>query len=262
MELNKIYNCDCLDLMARMPDNFIDLVVTSPPYSDIRDYDNYKAGSLDINEIAHELFRVIKPGGVVVWVVGDKYKNWASNMESFYHATTITEAGFGLFDTMIYQKDSGIPNPVRYVNIFEFMFVFSKGRPKTINLLKQPSKFAGMIYGGGRRNKDGSFKPRPRKPVNEFSSRPNIWRYPTGNNKTTKDKIAFRHPAIFPEKLASDHIQSWSNPGDLVYDPFMGSGTTAKCCIIHNRKWIGSEISKEYCQVANDRLKQYLNKLL
>ena len=253
LKLNKIYNQNCLDTMDKMPDNFVDLVVTSPPYDGLRDYNYY---SFDFVETVDGLSRVVKEGGVVVWVVGDQVVKGDKTGTSFNQALGFKEIGFNLFDVIIYQKDSGIPNQSRYTNVFEYMFVFSKGKPKTINLLKV--KTTSISYGGSRRQADGSFKKRQNKPVNPTTPRTNIWRYPTGWQKTSKDKISFEHPATFPEQLASDHIRSWSREGDLVYDPFMGSGTTAKMAHLLKRDWIGSEISEKYCQVAKERLEPYL----
>lgn len=260
MKINRIYNEDCLKTMAKMPDNFIDLVVTSPPYDDLRTYNGY---SFDFEKIAKELLRVLKEGAILVWVIGDQSRDWNLTLTPERQAIRFQEIGFKAAGRFIYKKDSNMPRQGWYGNQFELKYILLKGkRPKTVNLLTEKSNHAGKIYGGGRRSKDGSYKPRPRKPVNKVIARSNIWEYNTGFNKTTKDKIAFNHPAIFPEALAQDHILSWSNEGELVYDPFMGSGTTAKMAILNNRKWLGSEISKEYCEIANKRLDLYRNKLL
>ena len=253
MKFNTIYNEDCLKTMAKMPDNFIDLVVTSPPYDNLRDYKGY---TFDFGSTAKALYGILKPGGVVVWVVGDQRKNFNKTLTSFKQALFFQEIGFKVPDIMIYEKDSGMPQKNWYTPIYEFMIILVKGdKPKTINVSQVKSAWAGTVYGGGRRDADGSFKKRQRKPVPEYINKSNIWKYATGKNKTTKDDFAFKHPAMFPEQLASDHIKSWSNEGDIVYDPFMGSGTTAKMAMLLDRKYIGSEISKEYCEIAEARLK-------
>lgn len=253
IELNKIYNENCLDTMARMPDNFIDLTVTSPPYDNLRDYKGY---SFDFESIAKELYRVTKEGGVVVWVVGDATINGSETGTSFRQALYFKEIGFNLHDTMIYQTDKPPMNDRRYQSSFEYMFVFSKKKLNTFNKIKTKTKG----YGGGTyRNQDGSMKERyhNNKVSNDFVLI-NIWKYSTGIYQTTKDLDAFYHPAMFPEKLAADHIYSWSNEGDIVYDCFGGSGTTAKMAHLLKRKWITSEISKEYCEIAEKRLDPYL----
>jgi site-specific DNA-methyltransferase (adenine-specific) len=133
--------------------------------------------------------------------------------------------------------------------------------PKTINLLKdKPNKWAGVSTYSNitRREKDGTLTDKGQKTVNEIGVRTNIWRYNNGKGFSTKDEIAYQHPAIFPEKLAQDHILSWSNEGDIVLDPFGGSGTVAKKAIELNRKWISIEISKEYCELAEKRIKSVL----
>lgn len=254
--INKIYNENCLDTMAKMPDNFIDLTVTSPPYDNLRTYNGY---SFDFESIAKELFRVTKDGGVVVWVVGDATIKGSETGTSFKQTLYFKEIGFNLHDTMIYAKNNVYahdPRNKRYKQCFEYMFVLSKGKPTTYNEIKdRPNKHKGKTLSGtAGRNKEG--EKRDLKPVvmGDFQARFNIWEYTTGGS-VSSDKIAFEHPAIFPEKLAEDHIISWSNEGDLVYDPFGGSGTTAKMSILNNRNWIVSEISSEYCNIINDRIK-------
>jgi DNA modification methylase len=266
IELNKIYCESNLETMARMPNDFIDLTVTSPPYDNLRTYKNNvdKSWNSEIWEkIIKELYRVTKKGGVVVWVVGDACLNGSETGSSFRQALYFMQCGFNLHDTMIYNKDAfPFPEINRYYQQFEYMFVFSKGSPKTSNLIadKINSKFGSKMY--KNRIADGSFIEMPGakkgKTIGEFGVRGNIWNFGIGKNKSTKDECAFEHPAIFPEKLANDHIISWSNEGDLVYDPFMGSGTTAKSAHIYKRRWIGSEMSQEYVDLAYKRLHPYL----
>ena len=255
MEINKIYNEDCIAALDRMPDNFVDLIVTSPPYDNLRTYEAGQYFSFD--HVAIQMLRVLKDGGICVWVVGDSRTEWNKSLTSFKQAVAFQMLGFKVPDVIIYQKDAGVPLTNWYSGQYEFMLILLKGKkPKTINLLKEKSAHAGKRYGGRRRNKSGGWNERPGNPVPEYIPRSNIWKYNTGFRKSTKDKIAHKHPATFPEKLASDCILSWSNEGDLVYDPFMGSGTTAKMARYHNRNYIGSEISAEYCRVAEERLKQ------
>ena len=255
MEINKIYNENCIDTMAKMPDNFINLTVTSPPYDKLRDYNGY---SFPFEDIAKELYRVTKEGGVVVWVVNDSTKNGSESLTSFRQAIYFKEIGFNVHDTMIYAKSNYIPlTHNRYEQQFEYMFVFSKGKPKTFNPLMKENKQVGQIKGGTfRQNKDEKGARHKDIGVAKESIKPNIWFYNVGMANSTKDKIAFNHSAIFPEQLAQDHILSWSNENDLIYDPFMGSGTTAKMAILNNRKFIGSEISEEYCKIIETRIKE------
>ncbi len=258
MEVNKIYQGDSAELMKKLPDNFIDLTITSPPYDNLRDYNGY---SFDFETIAKELFRITKDGGVVVWVVGDAVINGSETGSSFKQALFFINCGFRLHDTMIYEKNgSSFPSRRdgnRYTQIFEYMFVFSKGKPKNVSLIcDKKNRWVGYTsFGKSKiRDKNGNLKEREMKPVPEFSPRNNIWRYSTGKNYSTKDKIAFQHPAIFPEQLAKDHIISWSNKGDLVFDPFAGSGTTLKMAMLNGRNYLGFEISTEYCALINKRI--------
>jgi len=255
MEINKIYNENCIDTMARMPDGFVDLTVTSPPYDNLRTYNGY---SFDFEAVAKELYRVTKQGGVVVWVVGDATIKGSETGTSFKQALFFKEIGFNLHDTMIYEKTGcAMPSPNRYLSNFEYMFVFSKGKIKTYNLIKDRKNRFPERWGKGRkvRNKDGTFSYRDNYKAEEYGRRFAIWKYNNGGQGYgCSDNLGQLHPATFPEQLANDHIISWSNEGDLVYDPFMGSGTTAKMSILNNRNWIGSEISEEYCKIIERRI--------
>lgn len=258
MQFSTIYHENCLETLGRMPDDLIDMTITSPPYDDLRDYNGYH---FPVEEIAAALYNKTKPGGVVIWVVGDRTLNGDETLTSFNHAITFQKTGFKVHDTMIYAKNNPIPSDCgkRYRQCFEYMFCFSKGQPKTFNPITQPIKQE-KAFKSFRITKVGRndlahdhIAPKERK-VN------NIFFYNVGTS-SSKDKIAFKHPAIFPEKLASDQISTWTNEGDLVYDPFMGSGTTAKMAQELGRKWLGSEISTEYVEIARLRLEQQPRKL-
>lgn len=254
MEINKIYNENCLNSMAHMPDNFIDLTVTSPPYDQIR---NYKKYFFDFESIAKELFRVMKTGGVVVWVVGDQTIDDNETGTSFKQALYFKEIGFNLHDTMIYIKDPRFPRSNGYGNSFDYMFILSKRKIKTFNPIKRQTLNKGIKKLVTNRQKNGNLLAKRYTSPNE-SSLYNVWYYSSGYMKSSTDKMAFEHPAVFPEQLAIDHILSWSNEGDLVYDPFGGSGTTAIACHILKRNWILSEISSKYCELIEKRLDPYL----
>ena len=254
MELNKIYCESNLDTMARMPDNFIDLTVTSPPYDNLRTYNGY---CFDFENVAKELFRVTKQGGVVVWVVSDATINGSETGTSFKQALYFMQCGFNLHDTMIYYNSGtgakGSNNA--YWQAFEYMFILSKGTPKSVNRLKDKKNITnGAVKKANPKNENLKSRTFGDRVVvtGEYGFRENVWQINAGRNDMTN------HPAPFPEQLAADHIWSWSNEGDLVYDPFMGSGTTAKMAHIYKRNWIGSEISSEYVELANKRLDPYL----
>jgi DNA modification methylase len=265
--INKVVQGNCVEVMCSIPDDVIDIVVSSPPYGEIRAYKGY---IFDYKLVAKELFRVTKPGGVVVWVVGDETIKGSRSLTSFEQALYFkNEAGFTAHDIMIYEKN-GASFPARkdgnrYTNIYEWMFVFSKGKPKTTNLIcDKKNAWAGYTSFGKhtQRGKDGILVHTDKKPTPEFSVRNNIWRYNTGRNYSTKDEIAFKHPAIFPEELAEDHIKTWSNPGDIVLDPMCGSGTTLKMAKVLSRNFIGIDISEEYCEIARERVLNAQKRLL
>jgi len=249
---------DCLEMMKLIPDGSVDLTVTSPPYDNLRTYNGY---SFDFEGIAHELYRVTKQGGIVVWVVGDETVKGSESGTSFKQALFFKEVcGFKLADTMIYHKtDLAFPRHGhrKYPAAFEYMFILSKGNVGEFNLIKdRKNKLAGQVMSGTVRQEDGTTKPSRAagKQVAEFGSRSNVWGYSTGKGKSSPDSIAFEHPAIFPEQLARDHIISWSKPGGIILDPFMGSGTTGKVALQEGRRFIGIEISQEYFTIAQKRI--------
>lgn len=258
--INRINKGNNVTIMNKMPDNSVDLVVTSPPYDDLRDYENDLTWDFStFKKVAKQLYRIVKKGGTVVWIIGDKTKDGNKSLTSFKQALYFQEIGFYMYDVIIYEKaGSGPPHSKRYFNTFEYMFILTKGKPKTVNLLAdKKNTCAGMTTFADvtRREKDGTLTNKGRKVINEYGVRTNIWRYNNGKGFSTKDKIAHEHPAIFPEKLVDDHILSWSNPGDIVLDPFGGSGTTAKESIKLGRRWIYIEKVDKYCEIAEKRIK-------
>jgi site-specific DNA-methyltransferase (adenine-specific) len=261
LKTRQIYNENCIDTLGCMPDNFLDMTLTSPPYDDLREYNGYH---FPVEEIARLLLQKTKKGGVVIWVVGDRTVNGDETLTSFKHALVFKDAGFKVHDTMIYQKNNPIPSDCgkRYRQAFEYMFCFSNGQPATFNPIMEPTKSAGQkikafrITEAGRGNVPLEDIGRQIKSERKAS---NIFAYNVGTS-SSEDKIAFKHPAIFPEQLALDQISTWTNKGDLVYDCFMGSGTTAKAAEALERRWLGSEISSEYVLIAEKRLRPYLER--
>lgn len=258
---NQIFCDDCQVVLESISSETVDLTVTSPPYDSLRDYEGY---SFPFFDIAEQLFRVTKKGGVVVWVVGDQTINGSESGNSFRQALDFQRIGFNIHDTMIYEKHNfSNPSKNRYHQIFEYMFIFSKGKPSTFHPIKDvKNKMAGKWGNWAKTNtvtnKDGSRKERPKRIVSELGMRRNIWRYVT-SKRDNDSKLAYNHPAIFPYLLAYDHIFSWSNPGDLVFDPMMGSGTTILAAHELNRKFIGCDVSLKYCELAQKRFKQKFN---
>ena len=228
----------------------IDLTVTSPPYESLRNYNGYR---FTAESMLSAVFRVTKPGGVCVWVVGDKIKKGRS-LASFDHAFAGRECGFTIHDVMIYQKlNTPFMRSNAYTNCYEFMFVFSKGSPKTFNPLKVPTKRHGWEKSVTNKGPDAVNRKVPVE-LKKQKTKTNIWQYAVGLGGSTNDKIAFDHPAIFPERLAADHILSWSNKGDVVLDPMCGSGTTCKMAELNKRSWIGIDTSDEYVRIAKQRM--------
>jgi len=252
MERNQIICGDNVETMAGFPADCIDLVVTSPPYDNLRTYGGH---SWDFEGVANQLWRIIKPGGVVVWVVADATIDGSETGTSFRQALHFKDIGFRLHDTMIYERD-GVPFPetTRYQPCFEYCFVLSSGEPTRVNLIAdRKNKSFGRTVSGTIRNADGTTQKMAchGQDIKEYGVRWNIWRV-----NATADNSRKTHPAQMPEALARDHILSWSNEGDLVLDPFAGSFTTCRAAMDNGRDWIGIEINPEYCEIGQKRLQQ------
>ena len=256
LNINTIYQSDCVEFMYKLDNNFVDLTITSPPYDELRNYNGF---SFDIENVVKELFRITKKGGIVVWVVGDKIKNGNRTLTSFKHALSFQEVGFNVHDVMIYKKkNTPFMRSNAYTNCYEFMFIFSKGSPNTFHPLMEKTVRHGFEMVVSNKGPDGI----NRKNLVELKkekTKNNIWEYAVGLGGTTNDKIAFKHPAVFPEKLAEDHILSWTNPYDLVFDPMCGSGTTCKMALINKRNYLGCDISDDYVNIARLRLEKIKN---
>lgn len=257
--LDSVVCGDNCDVLANFPRESVDLVVTSPPYDDIRTYGGH---SWDFYGVAWQLKRVLKPGGVIVWVVADATVEGSETCSSMEQAQHFKRLGLRLHDTMIYHKPSmAFPRHghTKYCGAWEYMFVLSLGAPRAWNPIKdRANNLAGAKMTGTVRQEDGTTKPSHSvgRAVAEVGARNNVWAYDVGFMKSTTDKIAFEHPATFPESLAKDHIASWSNPGDVVIDPFSGSGTTVKAAKELGRRFVGIDVNPEYCAIANRRLAQ------
>ncbi len=264
----EIENNNCLLTMLQIGNEEIDLTVTSPPYDNLRTYEDNVQWNYDIFKgVAKALYRITAEGGVVVWIVGDATIDGNETGTSFKQALYFKKIGFNLHDTMIYQKTNPAPTggSNRYYSAFEYMFVFSKGKPKTFNELrvtrsnkwndKRDSRDKNYV-----RNKDGDFTS---KKVKLNLDRPvkmkNVWEAVVGGGNSTMDAYAFDHPAILPEKIAEQHILTWSNEGDTVYDPFMGSGTTGKMALKNSRSFVGSEVVEKYFDISTKRLQNLRN---
>lgn len=248
----RLYKGDCVEVMRGFEDGCIDLTVTSPPYDNLRTYKGTCEWDFEVfKRVAGELYRITKDGGVVVWVVGDATINGSETGTSFRQALYFKEIGFNLHDTMIWEKTGMLPTQDRYYNIFEYMFVFSKNKPKSMNFICDHKTTAG----GRVQKKDACINKGSQKVGcgffvrNEFSRRTNIWRLSIGKNEETQ-----HHPAVFPELLAYDHILSWSNEGDVVLDCFLGSGTTGKMAVKAKRNFVGIEKVDEYFEIAERRI--------
>ena len=250
MAISEVYNIDCLAGMARLPRGSVDLTVTSPPYDGLRDYHGYV---FDWKATISELYNVTKDGGVVVWVVADQTIDGSETGTSFRQALYAMDVGFKLHDTMIWEKDScAFPEPTRYYPVFEYMFIWSKGKPKTFNpIADRVNKWGGTKIHGTFRQTDGTLKERSatwkESVCKEFGSRFNVWQINTAKGNDTV------HPAVFPINLSKDHIISWSNEGDTVLDPFLGSGTTRLAAYDLKRDFIGFEIDEQYFLKQEER---------
>jgi site-specific DNA-methyltransferase (adenine-specific) len=261
IEINKVYNEDCRETIKRMPDNFIDMILTSPPYDNRRTYEDCKWNFDVFKSVADGFYRIMKENGVIVWVVNDETKDFCETLTSFKHVIYFVEkCKFNLLDTMIYYKKGG-GAPVspsiakyRYSPCFEYMFIFCKGKKNTFNPLKVKCINAGIMNNyTTSRQINGVLKRVNPIVTHETKIKNNVWEIMSNDNTDNKENDSV-HPAVFPKQLVIDHIKSWTNENDVVFDPFAGSGTVAKVCQLLNRKFICSEISKNYCDLINKTL--------
>jgi site-specific DNA-methyltransferase (adenine-specific) len=252
-----LYQANCLDYLRSQPADSIKFTLTSPPYDDIRDYKGY---SFPFEEIAQELWRVTRPGGVIAWNVADATVKGSETGTAMRQALYFMSLGFRLHDTMIYVKKNPMPSGVsskRYHQAWEYIFILSRDTPETFNPIMVRAKFGHLEANMKHRGAEGTIDYVKTK-RNEFTKVRNVFEYSVGGGHSTKDRIAFQHPAIMPEQLALDQIQTWTDPGDVVFDPFTGSGTTAKMARIAGRRFVGTEMSAEYCDIARQRLESTL----
>lgn len=249
---NQIFCGDSRDVLKQIPDSYIDLTVTSPPYDNLRKYNGIGEtwNHETFKEIANELYRITKEGGILVWIVNDKTEKGSETLTSFKQALYFKEIGFNLNDTMIWKKTNSLPQvrQPRYSQDFEYMFVFSKGKPKTFNPIMVPCKCSGQLYNSTCKNIDGeSGRTKKTFHINNEKVKSNIWEIAVAKNNTT-------HPAVFPIQIPINHIKTWTNEGDIVLDPFVGSGTTVIAAKQLNRTYIGIDMSQEYCNITTERL--------
>lgn len=254
---NQIYNLDALDFFNLVANSSIDLILTSPPYDDMR---TYKGFDFAFKPIAHECYRSLRPGGVLVWVVKDQIKDGGESLTRMRQALYFVDiVGFRLHQTIVWYRDSTVfPDPTRYTRNAEYCYIFSKGKPSTVNLIQRANKWAGDKRKPDSTQQqteiDGSKSTRIRKPVKTMGTLTDVWKIGVGWGKTTKDNFVFQHPAVMPEALAERHILTWTDPGCIVIDPFLGTGTTAKLARKHGRHYMGCDISQEYIAIAQKRL--------
>jgi len=255
--IDKILHRNCVEGMKMLPDACIPMSLTSPPYDDLRRYGGHAFDSDTFGAVAEELYRITMPGGVVVWVVADAIIDGSETCTSARQKLHFRQVGFNVHHTMLMNRaGSRWPCKVRYGDSLEYAFVLSKGRPRTINLLRdKPNKKAGKLMGFNRRDFDGRQRPAgTAQPVREWGVRLGVWTYAGGGATTAKDDYAYDHPALMPERMAEDHILSWSRPGDLIFDPMCGAATTCKMALLHGRRYLGFEVHEPYHGLAVRRM--------
>lgn len=252
--MNQILNLDCVEGVRGLETASVPLTVTSPPYDKLRKFEPF-----DFESLAKELWRVTVDGGVVVWLVGDQIVKGSESGTSFRQALHFKEVGFNLHHTMIYSPlGKFLTNHlVRHGSALQYMFVLSKGKPRTIHLLRDKRNVhAGRLRAPERRRPNRlRWRSSDWIPIRQWGTRGPIWTYAVGSKTTAKEPYVYDHPALMPEDLARDHILSWSNPGELVLDPFCGAGTTPKMAVLLGRKYLGFEIEERWCRLAERRIR-------
>ena len=250
----KLYQGDCLEVMKNIPKNSVDCIITSPPYDDLRDYNS----TINYETLIHLFYNALNNGGIVVWNVDDRISTGSKTLSSFKQALLFKEIGFNVNDIIIWKKTNPIPQLKRshYQHSYEFMFVFSKGFPKTFNPILVNCSCAGKQLSSGKVASKNKKRKSKSITVNEQKIASDIWEFPICHNDTN-------HPAVFPLELPLLHIKSWTNENDTVLDPFMGSGTTGIACKMLNRNFIGIELDENYFKTAKERIERYsVNKKL
>jgi DNA modification methylase len=253
--INKTHCAESSVALKKLPDNCIDIVVTSPPYDRIRDYNGFEC---NLHNIGEQLSRVLKDGGIIVMVIQDQTKDFGKSLTTF---RTILDwcdnFNLKLFETVIYKKHGaeGAWWTKRFRVDHEYIPVFLKGkRPAyfTKEHLKIPSKHAGKTMTGcATRLTNGSTLKSKKLKINPTKCRGTIWDYVTCGDG---GKLKHEHPATFPDKIPVDFIETFCPPGGIVLDPFMGSGTTALAALNLGRNFLGFDISNEYVSLANKRV--------
>ena len=239
---------DCLEEMDKLIEQGVkvDLIITSPPYDDLRSYNSV----VNFELVANKLYSILNDGGVLIWNCNDRTKDGSESLTSFKTVIMFTENGFKLNDTMIWEKTNPMPQvkQPRYNQVFEYMFVLSKGKPKTFNPIMVDCKTANLNYKSTcKQISKGKQRIKKELIINKQKVDSNIWKMAIAQNKT-------EHTAVFPLELPTRHIKSWSNENDIVLDPFMGSGTTGVACKNLNRKFIGIELDDKYFEIAKERI--------
>jgi hypothetical protein len=253
---NAILLGDALEILSRIPAGSIPLTLFSPPYDGIRDYG--KNWSLDYKTLGRLLFGATCDGGVCAVVIGDGTKDFAKSLTTFRWAVDwVDNTGWRLFECCIYSRhgNPGAWWTQRFRVDHEYILIFFKGdrlRCFDKTALMIPSKHAGKVYSGTDRLTNGGFKKIEPKAVNDLKCRGTIWGYATSNSEGNRTKL--EHPATFPDRLADDLIHCFSKPGDLVFDPMCGSGTTCVMAAKAKRDYLGIEINPEYHSIAMKRI--------
>lgn len=258
--IDNIINRECVEGMKGLPGDCIPLTVTSPPYDHVRAYGGHTFDDLTFRAVAQELHRITCPGGVVVWVVADGIGDHTESCTSARQKLFFREVGFKVYHTMVMARTgSRWPARVRYGDSLEYAFILSKGKPRTVNLLRDKSnRQAGLVYKDAPRPLDQRERPLPTvkgRPISALGVRTAVWSYSAGGRTTTRDRYAYDHPALMPERMAEDHILSWSRPGDLVFDPMAGAGTTCKMALLNHRRYLGFEVNPLYHAIAARRMR-------
>lgn len=255
---NQVINTDNRKGLKSLPDDSIPLTVTSPPWDDVRIYGDGTLTPWNANvfrEVADQLWRVTAQGGVVCWHVGEQIQNGSESGTSSEQRLYFRDLGFRLWQTLIVETMAGHTHKHRYGGAIQYIFVLTKGKPKTVNLLRdRPNKHAGNVHGFFKRDAHGKIHSQTQVVVAEYGVRGPVWKY---FPRKAKDEEARQHPAPMDETISRDLIRSFSEPGNLVLDPFAGSGTTLKWAMTFGRYYLGFEAVEEYFQLAKRRLERY-----
>jgi len=257
---------DTVEFLNSVPDETFQLVVTSPPYNIGKPYEERREFReyLQWQELViKECVRVLKRGGSLCWQVGNYVeKGEVFPLDAFFYRIIKENAELKLRNRIVWYFEHGLHASLRLSGRYETILWFSKGEPYTFNLdnIRVPQKYPGKTYFKGPKHGKPSANPLGKNPgdiwrVFQKDWESLVWDIPNVKANHPEKTI---HPAQFPIELVERLVLALSDAGDIVFDPFVGAGSSLVAAVVHNRRAVGVDKEKEYVDIAIDRLRKLL----